>query len=111
MPADSIGEPQIAAKASKPTDDYILQRHRCNGKTAANRRLARWFRDNIDGWDRRQVGHELRKLNISMVIRSTGSVYQGSKHAGHSDIRVTQECYGDILEKQKVQIPMPKKFQ
>ena len=111
VPADAIGEPQIAAKASKPTDDYILQRHRCNGKTAANRRLARWFRDNIDGWDRRQVGHELRKLNISMVIRSTGSVYQGSKHAGHSDIRVTQECYGDILEKQKVQIPMPKKFQ
>ena len=32
------------------------------------------------------------------------------KHAGHSDIRVTQEVYGDLLEKQKVQIPMPKKF-
>ena len=62
------------------------------------------------GWDRRQVRNELRKLSISMVIRSTGSVYQGSKHSGHSDIRVTQEVYGELLEKQKVQIPMPKKF-
>ena len=32
------------------------------------------------------------------------------KQAGHSDIWVTQEVYGDLLEKQKVQIPMPKKF-
>ena len=32
------------------------------------------------------------------------------KQAGHSDIRVTQEVDGDLLEKQKVQVPMPKKF-
>ena len=84
-----------------------LQRHRCKGYTGANRRLARWFRANIDGWDRVQVGHELRKLNISMVICSSGSMYQGSKHAGHSSIKVTETTYGDLLNKKKVEIPLP----
>ena len=36
-------------------------------------------------------------------------MYKGSKQAGHYDIRVTQEVYGYLLEKQKVQIPMPDK--
>ena len=107
VPEGVTVEPRIASEGPKPSTDYILQRHRCNGYTGANRRLARWFRANIDGWDRVQVGHELRKLNISMVICSSGSMYQGSKHAGHSSIKVTETTYGDILNKKKVEIPLP----
>ena len=63
------------------------------------------LRANIDGWDRVQVGHELRKLNISMVISVQAAVCtKGSKHAGHSSIKVTETTYGDILNKKKVEI-------
>jgi hypothetical protein len=96
-----------AQKPEAPKDDFILQRHRCEGRTAANSRLARWFRENIVGWDRKQVGHELRKLNISRVICATGSMYEGSKHAGHSSIKVTETNYGDLLENKRVEIPFP----
>jgi hypothetical protein len=94
-------------KLETPKDDFILQRHRCNAYTGANRRLARWFRENIDGWDRKQVGHELRKLNISNVVCSTGSVLEGSKHAGHSSIKVTERHYLDIVKNKKVDLPFP----
>ena len=90
-----------------PKDDFILQRHRCYGETGANRRLARWFRKNIIGWDRKQVGHELRKLNISLVICETGSLIEGSKHAGHSSTKVTEEVYFDVLKNKRVDIPVP----
>ena len=90
-----------------PKDDYILQRHRCEGFTGANRRLARWFRANIKGWDRKQVGHELRKLNISTVVCETGSLYEASKHAGHSTIKVTESTYADILKHKPISLPFP----
>lgn len=92
-------------KPRGPLSEYILQRHRCEGYTSANRRLARWIRKNVSAWDRKQVGHELRKLNISRVISATNSVYEGSKHAGHSDSRVTEEVYGGLLENKRVDIP------
>lgn len=107
VPADAFDGPKLSPADPKPNDGFILQRHRCDGYTGANRRLARWFRENITGWDRKQVGHELRKINISMVICSTGSLYQGSKHAGHSSYKTTEECYGDLLEKAPVDIPLP----
>ena len=90
-----------------PKNDYILQRHRCEGFTGANRRLARWFRANIKGWDRKQVGHELRKLNISTVVCETGSLYEASKHAGHSSIKVTESTYADILKHKPISLPFP----
>ena len=92
-------------KPKQPLSEYILQRHRCEGYTGANRRLARWIRKNVPAWDRKQVGHELRKLNISRVICATNSVYEGSKHAGHSDSRITEEVYGGLLENKRVDIP------
>jgi len=94
-------------RREEPKDDFILQRHRCYGKSGANRRLARWFRENIIGWDRKQVGHELRKLNISRVICATNSVLKGSKHAGHSSTKVTESTYLDVLKHSRVDIPFP----